>query len=168
MALYKSVLHDAGNRTPKWYLELVGVWVSRLNACSYCAEHHSKGLERLLVRKQGEAGASLHAALLVGLAALEAGAPSAAALGELLTPAEVAGLDFAAQLTRTPGAVASTDLDALREAGWDDGGLLELNQVVAYFNYANRTVLGLGVSLEGDQLGLSPGDSHDPGNWHHS
>ena len=46
--------------------------------------------------------------------------------------------------------------------------ILELNQVTSYFNYANRTVLGLGVSTEGDELGLSPGDSDDPKNWHHA
>jgi hypothetical protein len=28
-------------------------------------------------------------------------------------------------------------------------------------------VLGLGVSTEGDILGLSPGDSDDPANWTH-
>lgn len=33
---------------------------------------------------------------------------------------------------------------------------LEINQVVAYFAYANRTVLGLGVNTEGEILGLSP------------
>jgi hypothetical protein len=45
---------------------------------------------------------------------------------------------------------------------------LEINQVVAYFNYANRTVLGLGVETSGDLLGLSPGDSDDPENWQHT
>ena len=39
---------------------------------------------------------------------------------------------------------------ALREAGWDDGEILEINQVCAYFAYANRTVLGLGCSTEGE------------------
>ena len=43
----------------------------------------------------------------------------------------------------------------------------EINQVVAYFNYANRTVLGLGVDVEGDILGLSPSNSSDENNWNH-
>ncbi|MEC7767911.1 MAG: alkylhydroperoxidase, partial [Acidobacteriota bacterium] len=30
------------------------------------------------------------------------------------------------------------------------------NQVVAYFNYANRVLNGLGVTTEGDVLGTSP------------
>ena len=37
----------------------------------------------------------------------------------------------------------------------------------AYFAYANRTVLGLGCSTEGDVLGLSPGASDDPEDWGH-
>jgi hypothetical protein len=30
------------------------------------------------------------------------------------------------------------------------GEILEINQVAAYFNYANLTVLGLGINMEGD------------------
>lgn len=53
------------------------------------------------------------------------------------------------------------------EVGFTHGEILEINQVVAYFNYANRTVLGLGVDVEGDILGLSPGNSSDEINWNH-
>ena len=55
----------------------------------------------------------------------------------------------------------------MRTAGLDDGEILEVNQVVSYFAYVNRTVLGLGVTTEGDTLGLSPIDSEDPANWQH-
>jgi uncharacterized protein YciW len=56
----------------------------------------------------------------------------------------------------------------LRNAGYNDGEILEINQVVAYFAYANRTVLGLGCSTEGDIIGLSPNDSNNPDDWSHS
>jgi len=39
--------------------------------------------------------------------------------------------------------------------------------VVSYFNYVNRTFVGLGVNTDGDVLGLSPGNSDDPDNWSH-
>ena len=52
-------------------------------------------------------------------------------------------------------------------SGSSDGEILEINQVTAYFNYANRTVLGLGVNTDSDILGLSPGDSADSTNWQH-
>ena len=48
MALYKNVLHHTGNKVPKWFLEVLGVWVSSLNDCAYCVEHHFAGLQRLL------------------------------------------------------------------------------------------------------------------------
>ena len=56
----------------------------------------------------------------------------------------------------------------MRRAGLDDGQILEVNQVTAYFCYANRTVLGLGIDTVGDIVGLSPGDSTDPENWSHA
>jgi uncharacterized protein YciW len=55
----------------------------------------------------------------------------------------------------------------MRRQGLSDGEILEVNQVVAYFAYANRTVLGLGVTTEGDTLGLSPSASDRPDDWHH-
>jgi len=35
----------------------------------------------------------------------------------------------------------------------DDGEILEVNQVCAYFNYSNRLLNGLGVDTEGDTVG---------------
>lgn len=40
------------------------------------------------------------------------------------------------------------DVSALREAGLDDRGIVDANQVVSYFNYVNRVADGLGVELE--------------------
>ena len=55
----------------------------------------------------------------------------------------------------------------LKEAGWEDGEILEINQVTAYFSYANRTVSGLGCTTKGDVLGLSPGNADEPDDWSH-
>ena len=41
----------------------------------------------------------------------------------------------------------------LQEIGINDGEILEVNQVVAYFNYSNRLLNGLGVSTTGDVVG---------------
>ena len=79
----------------------------------------------------------------------------------------MAALRYAAALTRTPTDISPEDLDALREASLDDGEILEVNQVAAYFNYANRTVLGLGINKDGDIIGLSPSDGEDMDNWSH-
>jgi len=61
---------------------------------------------------------------------------------------ERALLRYAARLTREPASITRADLDALRAEGWDDRAILDLNQVVAYFNYVNRIANGLGVRLE--------------------
>jgi len=57
---------------------------------------------------------------------------------------------------------------AMRQAGLNDGEILEVNQVASYFAYVNRTVLGLGVTTQGDLLGLSPNDTTSADNWRHS
>ena len=48
LSLYKNVLHHSSNTLPKWYLETIGVYVSFLNQCFYCVEHHYAGLKKLL------------------------------------------------------------------------------------------------------------------------
>ena len=153
MALYKYVLHHPRNALPKSYLETIGVYVSLLNKCRYCIDHHYAGLLRLLQNDQR--GAEIRAAL-------DANDPAAAFDGK-----ELAGLQYAEKLTTNAAELASDDIDRLRDAGLDDGEILEINQVTAYFAYANRTVLGLGISTDGDIVGLSPGDSSDPDNWSH-
>lgn len=154
MCLYKSVLHDTRNRLPHWYTESVGVLVSRLNDCEYCDRHHSAGLKRLLRREDMDYDAYDEA--------LSSPNPKAP-----FTAKEQAGLEYARKLTHTPGAIEQADIDFLRAQGFDDGEILELNQVTSYFAYANRSVTGLGVAVEGEKLGLSPGDADEPEAWHH-
>ena len=81
---------------------------------------------------------------------------------------ELAGLVYVARLTQEPSDLSNADVERLRIAGFDDGEILEVNQVAAYFAYANRMVLGLGIDTEGDIVGLSPGDATDPDNWSHA
>jgi len=154
MAVYKAVLHHSSNRLPEWYLEAVGVLVSRLNGCGYCAGHHTAGLVRLLQ------AASLDDVAYVS--ALNQNSPA-----EPFTQREQAGLAYARKLTHSPGQIEEADIIALRDAGYDDGEILELNQVAAYFAYANRTVTGLGVNPEGEVLGHSPATGDDDSGWNH-
>ena len=153
MAIYKRVLHHPRNTVPKWFLEVVGVHVSLLNRCGYCVEHHFAGLKRLL-------GEGARADEIRG--GLESGEYHG-----VLEPRESAALDYAGKLTERPATVERSDVQGLRAVGWTDGEILELNQVCAYFGYANRTVLGLGVDTAGDMLGLSPSDTSDPEGWRH-
>ncbi len=153
MALYKSVLHHAGNRLPRTLLETLGIYVSLLNGCAYCVEHHYAGLRRLA--GDGERCARIRAAL-------EARRPEDAFDGK-----DLAALRYAAALTLDPAGISAAALTDMRMAGLNDGEILEVNQVSAYFAYANRTVLGLGVNTEGEKLGLSPSAADDPDDWSH-
>ena len=154
MALYKYVLHHPRNTLPKSYLETVGVWVSLLNECRYCVEHHFSGLSRLL-KDDARATAVRES--------MEQRNPALAFDGS-----ELAGLLYAEKLTTSASEVSVKDIENMRSSGFDDGQILEINQVAAYFAYANRMVLGLGINTEGDIVGLSPGDSSDPDNWSHT
>ena len=152
MALYKNVLHHSGNVLPTWWLEVIGVYASLLNRCAYCVDHHAAGLARLLA--DDERAAAIRADL------------EADALRSF-DPRERAMLDYARQLTLDPGDLTEADLAPMRAAGLTDGEILEVNQVVAYFAYANRTVSGLGVKTHGDVLGLSPADTEGD-DWSHA
>ncbi|MEO9650322.1 MAG: peroxidase-related enzyme [Roseobacter sp.] len=155
MAIYKYVLHHSGNTLPKWFLEAVGVWVSQLNGCDYCVQHHFAGMKRLLA---DDARAD---AIQTAVAHLDIEATP-------LDPAQHQALRYAQKLTLTPAEMVQADVQALRDVGYEDGEILEINQVSAYFSYANRTVLGLGCSTQGDVIGLSPNNSGDPDDWNHS
>jgi uncharacterized peroxidase-related enzyme len=152
-ALYKSVLHHAGNTSPRWWLEVVGIYTSLLNRCAYSVAHHFAGLSRLL--EDPPRAEAIYRALV-------ADDPAAVFAGK-----ERALLAYARKLTLTPGAMVADDVRALRDAGATDEEIFEANQVVAYFSYSNRLLNGLGVTTDGDVLGLSPPDTDDLTEWRH-
>lgn len=154
MALYKNVLHHRNNTLPKSYLETAGVYVSHLNKCDYCVQHHFSGLCRLI--EDQDRADEIYQAL------------QSESFDSFFSTKEKGGLLYAKKLTLDHSSLTEEDIKQLHDCGFDDGEVLELNQVVSYFNYANRTVLGLGVSIAGDIMGLSPNDSSDPNNWGHS
>ncbi|MGB0961016.1 MAG: carboxymuconolactone decarboxylase family protein, partial [Halocynthiibacter sp.] len=149
MAIYKYVLHHSDNTIPKWFLEVLGVWVSSLNHCGYCVEHHFAGMKRLVADDAKSAGIR---------AAIDRRRIDEAPL----TPAQKGAMHYAETLTRAPWDVTEAMVEGLQSLGWEDGEILEINQVSAYFSYANRTVLGLGCSTKGDIIGLSPNNSDNP------
>lgn len=155
MAIYKYVLHHSDNTIPKWFLEVLGVWVSQLNGCDYCVQHHFSGMKRLL-KDDPRADAIGHAISLLNIDATP------------LDAAQHEAMRYARKLTLNPAEMKETDVQSLRDAGYEDGEILEINQVSSYFSYANRTVLGLGCSTQGDLIGLSPNNSDDPEDWNHT
>ncbi len=153
MTLYKNVLHNSDNELPKWYLESIGVYVSSLNKCEYCVAHHFAGLKRLL-NDNMHAG-KFEEALTTGV------------FDSIFEGRYQVGMKYARKLTLNHHIVEEEDIQLLRVSGFSDGEILEINQTVSYFNYVNRTVMGLGVNLKGDVLGLSPNNSSDSTDWKH-
>ncbi len=146
LALYKSVLHNADNTLPFWFLELVASVTSIANNCAYSLAHHGDNAMRLMVRDgiTGPEGAEKV------LESLKIGRPE--------DHFEFGGkyyalLQYARKLTSDVGNMVAADIERLREAGVDDGEILEVNQVCAYFNYSNRLLNGLGVTTDGDVIG---------------
>jgi uncharacterized peroxidase-related enzyme len=65
-----------------------------------------------------------------------------------LAEADRALCAFAERLSLLPWQAAREDIDALRDAGFDDRAIHDAAQVIGYFNYINRMADGLGVDLE--------------------
>ncbi len=152
MVLYKNVLHHSGNSLPKWYLETLGTYVSSLNYCDYCVKHHSVGIKRNLKNNE-------QYRLIVDTIKSEN-------FEGVLDKKYIAGIKHAKMLTLNIKDASQNDIKHLRSVGFSDGEILEINQLVSYFNYVNRTVVGLGVGLEKDNIGLSP-NSSDKDSWSH-
>ncbi len=67
-------------------------------------------------------------------------------------------LDFAVKLTLSPKQMRAADLEALRAAGFSDDDILEAVQLIAYFNYVNRVLDGLGAAPEPNMRFRLPDD----------
>ncbi len=54
-------------------------------------------------------------------------------------------LDYVAQLTRDATRIGPEYHAAMRKAGFDDRGILQITLIAAWFNYINRVADALGV-----------------------
>ncbi len=137
--LYRACLHDGRNTVPAWFQEVVGSYVSILNRCGYSEANHWANARHLI--DDAERADRIEAAL------------RSRGLPDAFRGRELAALQYAEKLTLRPAEMEERDVTALRKAGWDDGEILELNQIICYFSYANRLLNGLGVTTEGDVVG---------------
>lgn len=65
-----------------------------------------------------------------------------------LSEADQAMLSYARNLTIDAVSVDESDVAQLRELGFSDRAILEINLAAAYMNFVNRIAEGLGVELE--------------------
>jgi uncharacterized peroxidase-related enzyme len=132
-ATYRALMDDPSPLTPT-QAELIALVVSANNGCAYCVAHHGPRLARL-------AGEEL--ARDVARDYREA---NLAARDRVL-------LDSAVALNCEPAERTATDIERLREYGFDDAGILRAVEITAFYSYVNRVAMALGVELE---RGLKP------------
>jgi len=140
VTLYRAALHDESNTIPIWFQETISSYVSMLNDCPYSLANHWKNAKHLIENNNRSSE------IENSLTSFE---PKKAFDGS-----ELAMLNYAEKLTKYPGSMVEEDVNELKAQGIDDGQILELNQIVGYFNYVNRLLNGLGVTTSGDTVGF--------------
>lgn len=130
MDLYMNVMFG---KSPlrRYQREMLAVIVSKANHCGYCIDHHAAAL--LHFWKDNDKVRQL---------CLD--------YSQLALPEKDAALcSYAEKLTKQAAASNyESDIDALKRCGLDDRTILDATLVIAYFNFVNRIVLGLGVEIE--------------------
>ena len=144
VTMYRAALHDETNTIPMWFQETVSSYVSILNNCQYSLENHWKNAAHLIgdTKKAQEIEKALWSK-----------SPE-----DVFDGVELQMLRYAEKLTLRPSEMVPTDVTALKAAGADDGEILELNQIIGYFNYVNRLLNGLGVTTSGETVGFYKAD----------
>jgi uncharacterized peroxidase-related enzyme len=101
--------------------ELIAVAVSSVNHCYYCLTAHGAAVRQLSGKP------ALGEQMVMNYRAAEG-----------LTPKQIAMLDFADKLTRSPHAIVEEDRQALRDAGYSDRDIWDIASVASFFNMSNR------------------------------
>ena len=109
--------------------ELIAAYVSGLNACTYCHGTH------LAVAAACGVASDVIKALLADIET----APIEAKMKPILS--------YARKLTLSPARMTAADAASVYDAGWDDDALYSTVLVTALFNFYNRLVDGVGLTL---------------------
>ena len=133
MELYMAIMFGK-SPLKRYQREMLGVVVSTANRCAYCVNHHEQAL--LAYWKDTE-----RCRLLVS-------DPSKLDLSEV----DRLLCDLAGQLTRNEITDYSENILELKNTGLSDRAILDAVQIIAYFNFVNRMVLGLGVTFSEDEI----------------
>ena len=113
--------------------EQIAVAIADINDCEYCLAAHTA-----LGRKAGASGDEM----------------TAAQAGQSSDPRTAAALKFATSVVRNRARVAADDVDALREAGFDDGQIVEIVAHVALNLFTNYVNVALAVPVDFPQVKL--------------
>lgn len=129
LRLYEVVDATPSN-IPNWARRAVALLTSVLNQCRFCTVGHT---QHLVDEGYG------------ALAEQIKHDPDGATSG---TPAVDALFAYTRLLVRSPGEVTQAAVVHLRQAGWKDLDILDVNNIAAYYSYINRVANGLGLTRE--------------------
>jgi uncharacterized peroxidase-related enzyme len=133
-ALLKGMLEIAENFVfcesllGRRHKEMIATYVSRQNACPYCADSHGA-----LLGMQGGSSEMI--------CALQNGDLNA----QLFTSAELALLKFAEKVNANSSAVTRADVETAMRAGWTEAQVAEAVHIIALFAAFNRIANGFGL-----------------------
>jgi len=124
--------------------ESIAVVVSAANNCGYCVSHHAEALSHY------EQDNSLLRRMVSDFQFLD------------MPDKKARMLSYALKLTTSPSQVSDEDIQDLKDVGYSDRDILDMNLIAAYFNFVNRVALGLGVDCNEPDGGESRRDEDDP------
>ena len=119
----------------RYQREMIAVVVSAANRCEYCIRHHAEALNHFWKDNEKTGLLSQNYKKLD------------------LPKEDVALCEYAEHLTEAPaGGDRKNRIKKLRHHGFSDRAILDATQVIAYFNFVNRIVLGLGVDFSEEEI----------------
>jgi uncharacterized peroxidase-related enzyme len=130
MDLYMKIMFG---KSPlrRYQREMMAVVVSVCNNCLYCTKHHAEAVQHFW---KDDAKVDQ---LIKDYTQID------------LSEEDRLWCDLAKQLTKNPSETSKeVYLQPLKNLGVKDQAILDATLVIAYFNFVNRIVLGLGVNLE--------------------
>jgi uncharacterized peroxidase-related enzyme len=133
MELYMTVMFGK-SPLKRYQREMLGVVVSAANKCDYCISHHEQAL---LAYWKDEQKTKL---LISDREKLD------------LSETDRFLCTLAEKLTLNQNKNYNADIESLKERGLSDRAIHDTVQVIAYFNYVNRLVLGLGVEFTEEEI----------------
>ncbi len=117
------MLGDSG--LSKLEREMIAVVVSSVNRCYYCLVAHGQAVRALSGDPQ------LGEMMVMNYRVAE------------LDQRQRAMLDFAWKMTETPWEIGDPDRAGLREAGFSDGDIFDICNIIGFFNMSNRVASGV-------------------------
>ena len=114
--------------------EMIAVVVSKNNDCDYCQLHHAEAVNHYWKDA-------------VKIEQLKSDFEQVD-----LSPNDMELCRFAKKLTSEPNHDNQSSTQNLRDLGLSDRAILDATMVIAYFNFVNRIVLGLGVAVNKEEL----------------